>query len=202
MDGLIELTSEELQMSLDGQDLQGNLKAELVIAGGVPREMKVDLSGSTLTLDKISVAGKRETFDEDYWSAGFKLDRAEAVLHEPYRFNGGTRLKISDTRPLVAFFENRIRSPRWFSRLLTLKDLEGEGAITIDGDRMDIPTAQLISDKAEVAAKAVISPGNRDGMIYARYKKLDVLLKMEDGKNNLDIYKTREKFDAYRVSGQ
>ena len=36
-------------------------------------------------------------------------------------------------------------------------------------------------------------------MIYARYKKLDVVLKMEGEKSNLDVFKAREKFDEYRL---
>ena len=59
--------------------------------------------------------------------------------------------------------------------------------------------ARVLSDKAEIGAKAVIYETGRDGMIYARYKKLDVVLKMQGEKSNLDVFKAREKFDEYRL---
>jgi hypothetical protein len=37
-------------------------------------------------------------------------------------------------------------------------------------------------------------------MIYARYKKLDALVKFSGGDKNLDIIKVRETFDAYKPS--
>ena len=67
-------------------------------------------------------------------------------------------------------------------------------------ERLVIPAARVISDKAEVAAKAVFYEQGRDGVIYARYKKLDVLLKMNGDKSDLDVIKVREKFDGYQLA--
>ncbi len=66
-------------------------------------------------------------------------------------------------------------------------------------NRLEIPDAKVLSDKAEVAAKAVFYETGRDGMIYARYRKLDVVLKMTGEKSNLDVFNAREKFDQYEL---
>jgi hypothetical protein len=37
-------------------------------------------------------------------------------------------------------------------------------------------------------------------VIYARYKKLGIILKVTGGKKNFDLIRARGKFDAYRVN--
>jgi hypothetical protein len=198
IEGFLELVSTDLQLRAGEQDLEGNLSADVVLSGGEPRSFKVDLDGSTLTLDEVVVAGEANTFDEDQWSAVFHLDRAQTTLRQPIQISADYRLLMSDTRPAVAFFDNQKDPPAWFSSLLTLRDVEGEGSIETGDERIVIPHAQVLSDKAEIAAKAEFSPSGRKGVLYARYKKLDLLLKMEGDKNNIDVIRARSKFDSYQ----
>ena len=186
-------------MDVDGQDLKGDLRAALEVAGGVPTEMKLDLSGSELVLDRISVEGQRQNFDENYWSAKFHLIHGDIILAEPLVLSADSRVTISDARPLVAMFNNHGNAPRWLSRLLTLENIEGEASLYVADQRIVIPLARVVSDKAEVATKAVFYPEGRKGLMYARYNKLEILLRMADRNSKLDALRAREKFDAYQV---
>jgi len=47
--------------------------------------------------------------------------------------------------------------------------------------------------------KATFYDGERDGVVYARFKKLDALLKRENGKRKVVVTKSREKFDQYQI---
>ena len=80
---------------------------------------------------------------------------------------------------------------------MIMKDLEGEAALSMSDGQITIPHAYVTSDIAEVAAKVVFSNGISNGVIYARYGKLDLLLKTIDGKRNLDVINVRKKFDRY-----
>lgn len=69
---------------------------------------------------------------------------------------------------------------------------------------MDMQKNQIIfpyafagSDKIDVGAKGVITREARDGVVFARYRKLKGLLKIHDGKRNFDVIKAQKKFDAY-----
>ena len=53
------------------------------------------------------------------------------------------------------------------------------------------------SERAEVGIKASFFEGEREGTVYARYKKLDTLVKRFDGKRDVDVIKSRKKFDEY-----
>lgn len=199
MEGGLHLLGTGVSMHADGQDLEGNLEVDLIVAGGVPREMRFDLQGTSLTLDKVRVAGAQQSFDNELWSARLLFHRADAVIDQPLRISAETSLSVSDTRPLVALFDNHGDPPKFVSRLLTMEDIEGEATLHLANNRLAVPHARVISDKAEVAAKAVFYETGRDGVVYARYKKLDATLRMTGEKNKLELFKAREKFDEYLI---
>jgi hypothetical protein len=45
--------------------------------------------------------------------------------------------------------------------------------------------------------KALITGTDRDGVIYFRYKKFDGVLKVRDGKRNLDVIGALKKYEEY-----
>jgi len=104
---------------------------------------------------------------------------------------------MSDTRPIVALFDNQGWRPEFLLKMMTVDDINGTASIRARDRKITISDALLTGDKIEIAAKATISPLGRDGAIYARYKKADALVKMSGGKKNVDFIRVREKFDAY-----
>ncbi|MBL6812292.1 MAG: hypothetical protein ISQ66_02070, partial [Luminiphilus sp.] len=103
----------------------------------------------------------------------------------------------SDTRPLVALFKNRSRTPKWLGNMMSVKNLEGAAEMSLSGGKFRVPLAYVDSEKAEVGIKATFFEGEREGMVYARYKKLDTLVKRFNGKRDVDIIKSRKKFEEY-----
>lgn len=73
----------------------------------------------------------------------------------------------------------------------------GEAQVDIDQDRIIIPYAFATSDKIDVGAKGVISADERNGVLYVRFRKLHGILKINNGKRNLDVFNAREKFDQF-----
>ncbi|KZX60477.1 hypothetical protein A3709_11790 [Halioglobus sp. HI00S01] len=198
--GRLELRSKAVAMDLDGQDLRGDLGVDLVITGGDPANMQFDLSTSDVLLENVSVAGAREAFHEDYWWAKFRLTRANVVAQNPLVFDADSILTVSDTRPLVAMFSNQLDAPRWVGNMLEMEDIEGEATLALAENRLCIPHSVLISDKAEVAAKAMFSADGREGMIYARYKKLQATMEMLGDETKVKLRKARERFDEYTLA--
>jgi len=50
-----------------------------------------------------------------------------------------------------------------------------------------------------LGAKGQINKTTRNGVFYARYKKLDAIMKINDGKRNVDVIQARDKYDDYRA---
>lgn len=199
MNGSIQLDSTKVKIQVDEQSFEADIDADIGIPSGIPREFKANLSGSTLRLFNVRVDGNEENFDGDYWSAALELTSAEGTVQQPLALDATATLSVSDTRPLVAFVDNKSNPPKFLSNLMAVKDLSGEAEVHFSNGKTTIPLAYVNSEKAEVAVKATFYDGERDGVVYARFKKLDALLKRENGKRKVVVTKSREKFDQYQI---
>ena len=196
--GWVRLESTGLEMRTDEQSVRGDLAANIKLVGGVPADMIFDISGSELHLDNMRVTGEKDQFDEDNWSARFLLVRGQTTWKKPVQLDVEAQINIADSRPVVAMFSNRGYRPQWLLNMLTIEDIEGTAKVTVANEQVVIPLAHAISDTMEVGAKGSISESSRDGVVYARYKKLDAVIKISDGKKNTDVISAREKYDAYQ----
>ena len=158
-----------------------------------------DISGSELRLDNVRVVGENESFNQKNWAAILMLTQAEAILSDPVRFNAEANLSMTDSRPIVAMLGNQKNRLRWIKNMLTVEDISGNVELDFAGGRLAIPNAFMNSDNIEFGAKGIIDKGQQDGMIYARYKKLDIVVKISEGKKNIDLIRARGKYDEYQL---
>ena len=75
--------------------------------------------------------------------------------------------------------------------------VNGEAVVNMAQNHIVIPYAFASSDKIDVGAKGVITADERNGVLYVRFRKLHGILKINNGKRNLDVLKAREKFDQF-----
>ena len=195
--GTIQLDSVATQVQIDEQRLKADLNIDMNLAGGNPRTFTADFTGSTLRLFNVYVEGEKEKFEGDYWSTSLEVTSGEGVFTQPIKLSAESLIAVSDTRPLVALFKNRSRTPKWLGNMMSVKNLEGAAEMSLSGGKLRVPLAYVDSEKAEVGIKATFFEGEREGMVYARYKKLDTLVKRFDGKRDVDIIKSRKKFEEY-----
>ena len=83
--------------------------------------------------------------------------------------------------------------------MMSVKNLAGEAEMSLSGGKFRVPLAYVDSEKAEVGIKATFYQGEREGMVYARFKKLDTLVKRFDGQRDVDVIRAREKFEAFEL---
>ena len=102
----------------------------------------------------------------------------------------------------MALLGNQNDRPKWIKRLLTIEDINGTVDLDFENPRLIIPAAFIDSDNIELGAKGIIDKDLRNGVIYARYKKLDVVVKISEGKRNIDLLRARRKFDEYQLPGE
>ncbi len=195
--GYVRLRTTDISARVDQQVVEGELEADITLTDGVPEDMDFDISGSSVTLDNVSVAGAETSHDDDTWSAQFRLKKARAVWKRPISILLEADLAMTDSRPIVAAIANQRGKHGWLEKALTIDDVNGEAEIDMAQDRILIPYAFATSDKIDVGAKGVITADQRTGVLYVRFRKLHGILKINDGKRNLDVLKAREKFDQF-----
>jgi hypothetical protein len=197
--GFVRLITEGLRFRVDDQEISGGLTADIRLAGGNPKNMDFDISGSSLLLDNVRITGKEQNFSQEDWSARFDLKKARALWKKPVRIHAESELEIKDSRPIVAMFANAKGEHKWLEKMLTIEDIRGTATITLEQHQLTIPHAFAGSDKIDAGAKGIINDENVDGIFYARFRKLDAVLKVNNGKRNLDILGARKKFDDYSI---
>jgi hypothetical protein len=83
--------------------------------------------------------------------------------------------------------------------MLTVEDLKGTVEFDMSDGRIVIPSAIVNSEKLDFGAKGIIEEGLKSGVIYARYKKLDIVVKISADKKNIDLNRAKNNFDEYQL---
>ncbi len=195
--GYVRLNTEKISARVDDQDITAELSAEIKLAGGQPRDMKFDISGSTIKLDAVKVIGEAATFREEDWATKISFNKAETLWKKPIQLDIKADIEMTDSIPIVSMIANQKGKETWLTKALIIDDVKGNIDLQMADNQIVIPYAFVASDNIDVGAKAIINHKSRNGMIYVRYKALKGLLKINNGKRNLDVLKVKEKFDTY-----
>jgi hypothetical protein len=194
--GFVRLLGDRIDVSLDGQAIQADLVANMLVVGGQPGDMVFDLAGSTVSVENVRVQGAEQAFSDEAWSGTVFFERANTTWRQPPRLDVEARLLMSDSRPFVALMRNH-GGPDFAGRMLTVEDIEGTALLTAADNRIRVPSAEVTSDDITVGMKALIAEADREGMIFLRWKALRALLKVRNGKRNVDVINSRSTFDRY-----
>ena len=196
-DGFVKLVSTGMHATADKQEVEADMNVDIKLVGGVPENMDFDISGSTIEINNVKVTGDKKDFNDDNWGIHLALNKARAVWKKPVQLDVEADLEMTDSRPFVAMMANKKGKEGWLGKAMTIDDINGKVNMRMKDQTIVIPYAFAASDKIDVGAKGIITLDRNDGVLYARFKKLHGLLKISNGKRNLDILKAREKFDEY-----
>jgi len=195
--GYVRLRTTDISARVDQQDVSGELTADITLIDGVPENMDFDISGTSVTLDNVSVVGAEVSHDDDNWSAQFTLKKARAVWKKPIDLHIEADLDMTNSKPIVAVIANQRGKHSWLEKALTIDDVNGTTVINIAQNSIVIPYAFATSDNIDVGAKGVITADERNGVFYVRFHKLHGLLKINNGERNLDVLNAREQFEEF-----
>jgi hypothetical protein len=159
--------------------------------------MAFDISGSTLLLKDIRVMGSQENLAESGWYARVSFTRANTVWKKPVLLKAEADIEMKDSTPIVAMLSNHRNKNGWIEEMLTVGKIEGTARMDMQQQQIIFPHAFAGSDEIDIGARGVITQQTRDGVIFARYRKLKGLLKIRDGKRSFDVIKAQQKFDDY-----
>ena len=97
-------------------------------------------------------------------------------------------------------FSNHTGEHKWIEKMLTIENIQGNAEMTMENRQIIIPHAFTSSDKIDAGAKGIINAESAEGIFYARFRKLDAVLKIRNGKRNIDIIGARKKFNEYSTN--
>ena len=195
--GYVKLNTHGLRSRLNDQELAGELVADIKLSDGKPENLEFDISGSTFSLQDVKVTGAETNFDQEDWSARFDLENGRAVWEKPVIVEAEAAVEIKDSRPFVAMFSNEKGQHKWLEKMLTVENIQGRAEMTLENEQIVIPRAFVSSDKVDAGAKGVMAADRADGVFYARFRKLDAVLKIKNGNRNVDVIGAKKTFTEY-----
>lgn len=195
--GFVTLESEGLQARLDEQDVAGRLRLDVRIRDGDATEMVFDIAGSRLLLDRFRVSGRQETFDRADWGAGLDFETARVRWRKPVGLDLEANIEMTDSRPIVAMFANQRGEHPFLQKILTVEDIRGDARLHVADNEVLVPHAMAGGDKIDVGLKGLVRGDDREGIFFARFRKLHGIVKLRNGERNIDVVRARRTFDAY-----
>jgi len=79
-------------------------------------------------------------------------------------------------------FSNHKGEHKWIEKMLTIENIQGNAEMAVENKQIIIPHAFSSSDKIDAGAKGIINAESAEGMFYARFRKLDAVLKNQGRK--------------------
>jgi translocation and assembly module TamB len=166
--GEMLLVADGVRVALGDEELSGNLRADLLVRDGSAQEMRFDISGSSVLLDKFKVIGRVGSVQARDWHGRLQLEDTQVLWRKPMHLDMTAGIRIKDTRPVVALLDNVRGEHSWTDNLLADEDLGGHLKLQLDGERAVLADAFLGSERISIGAKGLADAASREGMLYLR----------------------------------
>jgi hypothetical protein len=198
--GFVKLKTSRVQADLVGQRISGTIGLDVKINGGSAKDKTFDITGSSLAVDGVRLAG--DSAGRRNWNARIDFGKSRVVWSKQTSLDASASVRMTDTRPLVELFAAHRKGNEWLDRVLDLKDVRGNATIKVDPNAFVVPYALAKSDTIEVGAKGIFSERNRQGMYYAKYGALAGILAFDNGKRHFALLGATKKFNEYVPGGK
>ncbi|MEN8162947.1 MAG: hypothetical protein ABFS37_02365 [Acidobacteriota bacterium] len=120
--GFAEVTAHGVGLEICNLSMNADLGISLQLPGVNIEDRFLDLSGSQLWFDRVSLPGEpRPPGDE--WGALIRLEEGFAELSEPVSVNASVTVWMRDTRPLIAAYLPAERAGMRLEDLLNIEDV-------------------------------------------------------------------------------
>lgn len=198
--GFVKLKTSRVDASLDGQRISGTAGVDVKIGGGSAKDKTFDITGSTLTVDGVRVAGQSAG---PGWNTRIDFGKSRVVWEaKRASLDANASIRMTDTRPLIEIFKAHRKGNEWLDRILTLKDVRGNVTVKVEPNEFVVPYALAKSDTIEIGAKGFIREKSRQGMFYAKYGALAAILEFDNGKRHFGLINATKKFEEYKPGGK
>ncbi|MCF7978382.1 MAG: hypothetical protein K9L82_10245, partial [Chromatiaceae bacterium] len=191
------LQAEDLQLSLSDSQLSGDLQLEILVRDGSAQDLRFDITGSSLRLDRVQVVGAAGSAQSPDWHARLQLEDTEVLWQKPMHLDMLADITIRDTRPFVALLDNLRGKHGWIGELLTMEDLGGHVQLAMDGETAVIDDAMLSAPELGIHLKGLSAASAREAMLLLRWHNLSGAMELKDGQQHFNMTNAQARFAAY-----
>ena len=195
--GTLDLVAEEIVLKTRETPLNGDLEVHANLAEGDLPAKKFDLAGTTIRLDDIVDEGISERKQEklEDWFCDVELEQGTVTFGKPMEAEGKVRLKMFDTRPVVAMLKELGTAPKGLSMMPNIKDVGGTMDVGVGKGRTALDDVVLTGEKFEVLGWLHILDKKATGRLFINYGILAAGIALDQGKGKVHLSKPRKWFE-------
>jgi hypothetical protein len=195
--GSVDLVAKDIHLKTQGVPLRGDLEVHAHLSEGDLPSRVFDLSGTRIVLDDIvgEELSEKKQKKLGAWYCDVELRQGQVTFTKPLAANGQVRLKMYDTRPLVAVLEEFVDPPKWLSLMPNVKNIDGTMGVDFGKDRLAVDDLVLGGKKLEVLGWLHIFNNKADGRLYLKHGILAAGVALEQSKAKVRLSKPRKWFE-------
>jgi hypothetical protein len=195
--GTLDLVAEDIILQSKGTPFVGDLEVHANLAEGDLPARRFDFSGTTLLLDKIVDNELSEKKQEklDAWYCDLEVRDGELIIDKPLTTNGDVRLKLHDSRPVVAVLKDLGAGPKWLSMAPNIRDIDGTMKVDIRKGSLAFEDLDMTGDGFEALGWMSVVDKKADGRLFVRFKSVMAGVSLDQGKAKIHLSKPRKWFE-------
>ena len=197
-EGTLDLVADDIVLETKGTPFLGDLEVHANLAEGDLPAKRFDFSGTTLLLDEIVDPNLSEKKQEklDIWTCDLEVRSGELIIEKPLSTSADVRLKIHDSRPVVAVLKDLGTGPSWLSLAPNIKQIDGTMKVDIGKGAMVFEDLDMTGDGFEALGWMSVVDKKADGRLFVRFKSVMAGISLDQGKAKIHLSKPRQWFEG------
>ncbi len=195
--GTIDVVAKEISLETKDTPLVGNLEVHAKLAEGDLAAKHFDFSGTTIRLDRITNKELNEKKQEklEAWFCDVELQQGEITFGKPLAAKGTVKIKMHDTRPIMALLKQLKAGPGWLSLAPNIKNIDGTLDVNVQQDYLAFDELSMDGDGFEALGWMHVDTKKTDGRLFVRFKSVMAGVSIVDDKTKIHLSKPRKWFE-------
>jgi hypothetical protein len=195
--GTLDLLAEEIVLETRDQPIYGDLEVHANLAEGDLPAKRFNFSGTTIRLDNIVgeefPEKKREKLEA--WYCDVELQQGYLTFGNPLEAEGQVRLKMYDTRPIVAMLKDLGNPPGWLKLMPNIKDIDGTMEMDFGRGRIEVDDLVLAGKGLEVLGWLHVLDKKATARLFIKKGIVAAGIALDLGKAKVQLAKPRKWFE-------
>ena len=194
-EGWIRMAASKARMRVAGIAMRGDLGIDTQLRRLDLAKRNFAVDGSSIRLDNISFSEPDGETRSGWW-ARIKLPRARMDWDKPLAVEGNAEVSMKDVGFLLSLFSRQRDYPGWVFKLVDAGQAQVTGRVRWRGDTLVLDRVVASNERFELMARMRLRGQQRNGSLYAKWRKLSVGVQMERPKNRFHLIQARQWYDS------
>ena len=199
--GRLDLVADDVILERREVPLQGDLEVHVAFAKRALETGRFDVSGTTFRLDDIvntQPTAKQEKLDP--WFCNLEFEEGIVTFGTPMALDSRVRVKMHDTRPVVALLRNFTNQLKWLSLTRNAKSIDGTMDLDFGKGFVAVDDLRLNGEDVEILGWVHIRDRKKYGRIFARHGSRAAGVAFDGGDGKVVTFRPRHWFDKQQGS--